>query len=333
MGFSSDDFDNWQRSQAPAHGADSPAGAAPVPIVPDVVMTGMPTFARMRLQEHVKKSRCSFTSNLSVNEFLLSRKLGYDPVAQVQGASVYHVGWQWMPYSMFLGQGELSVLTEAHLDAWRLSIQRLQQQAQVAGAHTVLSAEHKRRSFDTSFSEDTSGGEQPTMIEVQLTGTAVRFRGEAQTGPPLVSTISGQEFLALRHSGYYPAGIVYGCCVYYQPSYWSYYSGTGSTVAWGTQWQNQELTDFTNGLSTARNWATQRMYGQAQALGAAGVLDAEVHCAMREIERDVNDRKQVGIVITYEAMGTAIFETEPNAVTDTALVISLADTPAPIAGG
>jgi uncharacterized protein YbjQ (UPF0145 family) len=325
MPFSTDDFDAWQQAHnpKPSHG-DAPF--APPQNMPEVDMTGMPTFARLRLQEHVKKPKCSFTSNLSLNEFLLSRKMEYYPVAQVQGASVYHVGWQWMPSTYFGSASELTVLTNAHTDAWQLAIRRLEQQAEVAGAHTVIGVEHKHRGFDSSFTSTDSTPTQPTVIEVSLAGTAVRYRGGFGEGRPMVSTLTGQEFLTLRTAGFYPAGIVYGCCVFYQPSYWSWVTGSASTVAWGTQWQNQEMTDFTNGLIQARRYAVERMYDNAQMFGAHGILDVEIHSSMREIERDVNDRKQTGIVITFEAHGTAIMELESDRYPTVEPIVSLADT-------
>ena len=45
-----------------------------------------------------------FTSDLSVNELALLGQAGYEPLGQVMGSSVYHVGWQYMPDS---GTGSL----------------------------------------------------------------------------------------------------------------------------------------------------------------------------------------------------------------------------------
>ena len=35
-----------------------------------------------------------FTSDLSVNEFLLIRQAGFQPVGLVMGSSIYHIGFQ-----------------------------------------------------------------------------------------------------------------------------------------------------------------------------------------------------------------------------------------------
>jgi hypothetical protein len=67
------------------------------------------------------------------------------------------------------------------------------------------------------------------------------------------------------------------------------------------------------------------MYANAQMFGASGILDVEIHSSMREIERDQNDRKQVGVVITFEAHGTAILEMESDRFPTVEPIVTLAD--------
>jgi uncharacterized protein YbjQ (UPF0145 family) len=318
MPYSTDDFDSWNQAQnqkqpvsSTGHGNNHPALNADT--------EGMPMFAKLRLQEHIKKAKAPFTSNFTISELLLTHKVGYDPVAQVMGASVYHVGWQWMPNSMFYGPGELGVITNAHSEAWAFALWRLSQQANVAGTHAVVGVQMNQSTFDFSVSqkEENSNifdtGDSP-MIQVSLTGTAVRAGGQISMDRPLLSTLTAQELIALDECGSFPAGVVYGCCSYYQPSLMSMMQGTGPPVAWGTQWQNQELTDYTNGYIHARRTAVQRLFDQSQMLGAQGVLDVKLHSTIKDIERDIHDytydtdRKQAGLIITVEAVGTAIFD-------------------------
>lgn len=49
-----------------------------------------------------------FTSDLSVNEFLLVREAGFDPVGLVVGSSIYHIGYQRANWSQ---NQEMGVLT------------------------------------------------------------------------------------------------------------------------------------------------------------------------------------------------------------------------------
>ena len=56
----------------------------------------LPVHARERLSimRGDATHRGLFTSDLSVNEFLLVREAGFDPVGLVVGSSIYHIGFQ-----------------------------------------------------------------------------------------------------------------------------------------------------------------------------------------------------------------------------------------------
>jgi hypothetical protein len=56
--------------------------------------TGVPQVAADRLQ--ALESHGMFSGTLSANEFALLTDLGPQPLAQVMGASVYQVGWQYL---------------------------------------------------------------------------------------------------------------------------------------------------------------------------------------------------------------------------------------------
>src|SRR5438270_691487 len=102
---------------------------------------GIQPGAEQRLAELREKDRTLFPSDLSVNEFALMARAGLQPVSQVMGSSVYHVGWQGMPGSFFgLGRGafELGVLSEAWNSARSLALSPLQQEARFAGADAVV---------------------------------------------------------------------------------------------------------------------------------------------------------------------------------------------------
>jgi len=155
------------------------------------------------------------------------------------------------------------------------------------------------------------------VIEVSLTGTAVRYGGRINMERPLLSTLTGEEFLTLRAAGHMPVGIVYGCCVWYQAV--SQYGGRGNATAvpWGTQWQNQEIYDYSRGVKHAQQTAVRRPFAPAQGFGARGVLDAQFTSHVQETEHDIqqyeNEHKQAGIIVTVEAIGTAVVEVDPAA--------------------
>src|ERR1700756_2932100 len=59
---------------------------------------GLPVNAIERLREARARQGTDehfFTSNLSVNELALTHDLGFEPLGQVMGSCVYHVGFAW----------------------------------------------------------------------------------------------------------------------------------------------------------------------------------------------------------------------------------------------
>ena len=75
-----------------------------------------------------------FTSNLSVNEFSLCASLGISPLGQVIGSTVYQISPQMPPFV----SGELTYLTKALYSVRQLVFSRLQQEAELVGAHGVV---------------------------------------------------------------------------------------------------------------------------------------------------------------------------------------------------
>src|SRR5258708_5734135 len=77
----------------------------------DVEVLGVPQDAMRRLAELRPGAPGSiFTSDLSVNEFLLVREVGFRPVGLVLGTSIYHVGLQVARWGK---SQELDVLSQA----------------------------------------------------------------------------------------------------------------------------------------------------------------------------------------------------------------------------
>jgi uncharacterized protein YbjQ (UPF0145 family) len=67
-----------------------------------------------------------FTSDLSVNEFLLIKEVGFHPVGFVMGSSIYHTGIQTRKWSQ---SQELTKLTEAMYNARELAMTRMEEEA------------------------------------------------------------------------------------------------------------------------------------------------------------------------------------------------------------
>src|SRR5258708_4467670 len=122
----------------------------------------LPAHAHERLTSMRSDSthRGLFTSDLSVNEFLLVREAGFDPVGLVVGSSIYHIGYQWANWSQ---NQEMTVLTQAMYHARELAMTRMQTEAISLKAEGVVGAQIVERSH----------GWGSHVIEFFAVGTAV----------------------------------------------------------------------------------------------------------------------------------------------------------------
>jgi uncharacterized protein YbjQ (UPF0145 family) len=230
----------------------------------------LPVHARERLAQ--MRATHFFTSDLSVNEFLLLKQVGFDPLGLVMGSSIYHIRPGGPKNQGFFAgavgaldsvSGEVTHLTEALYHARELAMARLEEEAAALGADGVIGV---RLSINMH-----AWGER--VIEFLAVGTAVKHRAGSEgfrgpNGRPFTSDLSGQDFWTLLRSGYRPLGFVMGNCVYYvEPG--------EMRQAWGVQ-QSVELPVFTHALYDARELAIERLQAEAEAHGAEGIVGVEV---------------------------------------------------------
>ena len=271
---------------------------------------GLPLPAIERLQEQASRQNTPghvFTSDLSASELALLGNAGYEPLGQVMGVSVYHVGWQ---FGIFNGPSwwmsgssqELTVLTQAFYNARHLAIGRLIQEAQLLGATGVVGVRLKHKQGDW-------GGE---LTEFSAIGTAIRehdHTGHAQQ--PFASALSGQEFWTLRQAGYRPVGLAVGNCTYYQIPTWSTQNAVNGGWFGGGSWQNMELPDYTQAVYTARELAMERMEKEALSFGGQGVIGASIDVDATPRHVEVNKRTRVDMIYHFTALGTSIVPLPP----------------------
>jgi len=260
----------------------------------------IPPAARHRIEQQVNSPHKFFSSTFSAKEYLLAREAGYEPISQVMGSSFMRVGWNSMNNAYGFGwpsTGELQQLTTAHKQARQLAISRMQKEAEALGAHGIIGVHIKNRDF--TWSSD--------VTEFTAVGTAIRIPGnEALAGKkqmPFTSTLSGQEFWQLYESGFWPTGVVMGNCSYYIRADWQTRSTTSSFFG---SIANQEVMQFSQGFSTAREIAVSRLTDEIGKLASHGAVDMDVEYGMHPIHVERNRISYMDMLISFLAMGTAV---------------------------
>jgi uncharacterized protein YbjQ (UPF0145 family) len=244
---------------------------------------GLPEAARRRLLEMRGGAgkRGLFTSDLSVNEFLLVREAGFDPVGLVMGSSIYHIGYQ---SSNFYQSQEMEVLTQAMYHARELAMTRMEEEADVLGADGIVGVRLEVTRYEW--------GEN--LAEFMAIGTAIRHqRGEHYRTPdnrPFTSDLSGQDFWTLLRAGYRPVSLVMGTCVYHV-------AHQGLLQSLKQAGRNVEMQNYTQALYDARELALSRMQAEAEREGAEGIVGAQVKESIHG---------WASHVIEYFAFGTAV---------------------------
>jgi uncharacterized protein YbjQ (UPF0145 family) len=246
-----------------------------------------------------------FTSDFSVNEFLLVRKAGFEPIGLCVGTCVYHVGIQ---FGNWMKNQELETLSKAMYHARELAMSRMRAEASAMGADGIVGVKLtiKRMEWDKN------------ILEFIALGTGVlhgaghkSFR--AHDGGPFTSDLSGQDFWSLLHAGYRPVELVMGSCVYHV-------AHRGPLASIGSIGRNVELENYTAAMYEAREIAIERMQHEARTARAEGVVGVEIH------EGSHGWRTHV---IEFFAVGTAVLpldsDAAPPPIPDPIMVLSVND--------
>ena len=262
--------------------------------------TDLPEDALRRLREMSGSEghAALFTSDLSVNEFLLVKEAGYDPVGLVVGSSIYHIGVQVAQYRQ---NQELQILSQAMYQARELAMTRMEEEADALGADGIVGVLLDINRYEW--------GQQ--LAEFMAIGTAVRGHGQrfrTALGKPFTSDLSGQDFWTLLQAGYMPQGLVMGSCVYHVA-----HQGIGQFLR--SVGQNQEMPNYTQALYDARELAMERMQAEATELHAAGIVGAQI----KEQSHGWGSH-----IIEFFAVGTAVTATrDDHTIAKPSLILSL----------
>jgi uncharacterized protein YbjQ (UPF0145 family) len=274
---------------------EQPLAPPPPPAATD--LEGLPKDALRRLSELQGKDAL-FTSDLSVNEFLLIKEAGFHPRGLVVGSSIYHIGLTTKSWS---SSQEVQSLTQAMYAARELAMARMEEEATVLGADGVVGVR-----LDVGFYEWGRG-----TAEFLAIGTAVSAEDgsnwKTTDGKPFTSDLSGQDFWTLLQSGHAPLGLVLGTCVYHVAHQRMF-------AAIGNIGQNREMSNFTQALYEARELAMERMQDEAIRLKAEGIVGVQIQ-----------EKSHVwgSHTIEFFAMGTAVRKLPNREIETPKMVLSL----------
>ena len=265
----------------------------------------LPQHARERLT--AMRQHHFFTSDLSVNEFLLVKEVGFHPLGLVMGSSIFHIGFQ--PIRQGVSE-ELTTLTQALYHARELTMVRMEEEADALGADGIVAVR-------LTLSVHAWG---TNVIEFLAIGTAVAHEAghdwRAPNGKPFTSDLSGQDFWTLLHAGYRPLGLVMGNCVYYvAPQVAPQGYGPGGYPQ--QPMQNMELTGPTQAIYDARELAMERMQVEAEALTAQGIVGVTV---------SESNHTWGASVLEFSAIGTAVTSIrDDHRIPEPTLILSVND--------
>lgn len=258
---------------------------------------GIPLEAEERIRRQ-REPGGVFTSDLSVDELAALRGLGYRPVAQVLGSSLYQVGWLQSGFGRFGGFGvgwvapepqENTALTRALTEARERALRRLRLEARGLGAEGVVGVRLVIKSWEWAAG----------MAEFTVLGTAVRREDGQSGGEPFASTLTGQDMAKLVATGYRPLGVALGASAWQAMAFFG--SGFGMGVS---AWYNQEVGAFSRALHFAQGQSRARLAAEAAALGGEGVVGVELESHV--LEYPSGSEQVQGRIAEWVVLGTVV---------------------------
>ncbi|WP_344460880.1 heavy metal-binding domain-containing protein [Kitasatospora kazusensis] len=239
---------------------------------------GLPPAAAERMAE--VRGSGTWSSALSTGEFAAVRAVGFEPVGQVMGSAVYHVGrsgryWGYHdclfngagfgfsfgggagPAPVALsGQGAPSAaLVDVFEQARRTALGRMTAECSVLGGDGVVAAELTMAPFPA----------QPNCLEFKVIGTAVRANGPVRSKTPFTSHLDGQGFAKLVTAGWVPVELLVGMSVGVRHDDYRTQRQTYS-------WQNVEVTGWSQLVHEVRADARTQLQRQGARRGGDGVI-------------------------------------------------------------
>lgn len=255
----------------------------------------------VRAQQRLATIRAdeAFTSDLTVDEHHAIRSVGFEPVGQVLGSSVYHVAWTGGWNCGYSGGGlirrsggiapvtQVADRTKALREARKLAMGRMRAECAGLGGDGVVAVRLVIQPFP-------AGG-----LEFHAIGTAVRAAGRVRPATPFLTALTGQDFAKLIQAGWVPTGLVLGLAVLVRHND---YRARRQASRFADP---QEIVGYTELVHQARALARERLGQDCARHGGQGVvvraMTLEVHeqsCRYTDEYDHVAEATVIGTAIT-----------------------------------
>ncbi|WP_327290205.1 heavy metal-binding domain-containing protein [Streptomyces sp. NBC_01198] len=219
----------------------------------------------------------AWDSALSAQEFAAVEGAGFEPVGQVLGTAVFHIGYvgnwcsntwssSWGSAMSSTARAPFSDLVRAMYAARRQAVGRAVAECRGLGGDGVVGVKLRVGAFP-------AGG-----VEFTALGTAVRAVSPVRPARPFTSHLSGQDFARLVHSGWVPTGLAFGISVATRHDDYDTRVQTGRFAG------NREVDGYTELITHARRDARAQLARDAASNGGDGVVVDETDVRVREQE-------------------------------------------------
>lgn len=279
---------------------------------------GLPPVARQRLRR--AKSASVATSLLSAPAAASLAAVGFQPVGEVMGAIVEHIGWRGLGcglawgspiHTVTSGSGNrwagLGPYVEAQYLGWDTALGRMLKEAAALGADGVVGVRLTRELLG-------AGGNH----EFLAMGTAIRSRGRTHADRPFSTDLQGQDLAKLLRRGWAPAGIAVGVAAAVRHD---------SNLTWQqtNRWSTNEVSGYTDLVNRVRHEARTQFHRRAAGFGGQAAIVSEMTLHVWEAEPAENHRDHYA---DATMLGTAAvqFRRTPTDVTSSS-ILPLRDTP------
>ncbi|MGN5381361.1 hypothetical protein BIV25_43700 [Streptomyces sp. MUSC 14] len=235
---------------------------------------GLPPAAAARIAE--VRGSGTWSSALSTGAFAALRAVGFEPVGQVMGSAVYHVGrsgryWGYhdclyrgmryafggapAPVALSGGGAPSARLVEVLDGARRSALDRMAAECSALGGDGVVAAQLTVAPFAA----------QPNCLEFKVIGTAVRAAGAVRAPQPFTCHLDGQGFAKLVTAGWVPVELLYGMSIGVRHDDYT-------TRAQTRSWSNTEVSGWSELVRAVRADARTHLRAQSGRRGGDGVI-------------------------------------------------------------